>query len=275
MECLQQLATEVPGSAPAARLPEVTVVVPCYNESEGIDHLHQKLAVARETLAARYTVHYLFVDDGSRDDTAERLEELVARFPESRLVRHGQNRGLVAAIATGLRHADTELVCSLDADCTYDPACLGDLLEYLRDDVALVTASPYHPRGKVENVPEWRLWISGACSAMYRGVLRTRLYTYTSCFRAYRRSALADWQPSQQGFVGLVEMIHHLEEQGATVVECPAVLRVRQFGQSKMRVARVASQHLQFMAQTWWRRWVPSRHRASPRTAMRATSVPR
>ena len=62
------------------------------------------------------------------------------------------------AIVTGLKHAETELVCSIDADCTYDPRQLPALLRTLTQDMAMVTASPYHPQGKVENVPAWRLW---------------------------------------------------------------------------------------------------------------------
>jgi dolichol-phosphate mannosyltransferase len=191
----------------------------------------------------------VFVDDASRDDTCELINAAILADDAFTLVRHPENRGITGAIMTGIQHARTEWVCSLDADCTYDPARIGDLVRLLSPQVSMVTASPYHPRGTVENVPGWRLWISRGCSFLYRRLLKTKLYTYTSCFRIYRRSELLPWQPKATGFVGLVEMIAYLEKRTGQIVECPATLSVRQFGQSKMRILRVIVQHLGMMSQ--------------------------
>jgi dolichol-phosphate mannosyltransferase len=232
----------------ARSLPCVTVIVPCYNEEEGLDHLLQSLRAARQQHRGRCDLHFVMVDDGSHDDTLPRLEDAERDFPELTVVKHRQNSGITQAILTGLHAAQTETVVTLDADCTYDPCRIGDLLEFMQPGVDLVTASPYHPLGQVENIPPWRLKLSHTCSWMYRRVMRTRLWTYTSCFRAYRREAFLAFKPKHPGFVGLVEMIRWLEQQGGSIVECPATLRVRQFGQSKMRAARVAREHLRFMA---------------------------
>lgn len=227
---------------------DVTVVVPCYNEAEGIDYLLHNLSKARQQLAGQFALHCVLVDDGSSDDTPYRLEAAQGVVPQLTVIRHEQNLGITQAILTGLHAAQTDLVVTLDADCTYDPCGMGDLLSCMQPSVDMVTASPYHPQGHVENIPPWRLRLSHTCSWMYRRVMRTRLWTYTSCFRAYRRGSLLAFKPKHRGFVGLVEMIRWLEEQGGSIVECPATLRVRQFGQSKMRAARVAREHLRFMA---------------------------
>ena len=249
----------------------VTVVIPCFNEAEGIHHTIASLVRAKELCAPQYDLRVLFIDDASTDDTHSQIQAAIGGLPDFELVKHAVNRGITAAIMTGLAHSTTELVASLDADCTYDPAQLPHLLPLLTNDVAMVTASPYHPRGGVENVPAWRLWISGGCSQLYRWVMRTRLYTYTSCFRVYRRSSLLGWVPQNTGFVGLVEMIRFLEERGERTVECPAVLKVRQFGQSKMRILRVIQQHLRFISQTCIRR-ITSRKTPSLRTAVHSNS---
>ena len=103
-------------------------------------------------------------------------------------MRHEANRGLAAAIPTGLAETQAEIVASLDADCTYDPLQLVPMLRLLAPDVDLVVASPYHPRGTVEGVAAWRLALSRLASRLYRCVMRNKLHTYTSCVRVYRRS---------------------------------------------------------------------------------------
>jgi dolichol-phosphate mannosyltransferase len=236
----------------------VSVVIPCFHEAEGIHDTYAQLVKAQTSCLPKYALQFIFVDDASADDTVAKIQALISGRTDFALVKHAKNQGITAAIMTGLNHASTEWVASLDADCTYDPARLVDLLDQVTQEQnrpsAMITASPYHPQGAVENVPRWRLWISGSCSQLYRWVMRTKLFTYTSCFRVYRRSALAGWLPQNTGFVGLVEMIRMLEERGERITECPAVLKVRQFGQSKMRIARVARQHLQFITQTLFRR---------------------
>ena len=84
------------------------------------------------------------------------------------LLRHDINLGIAAAIMTGIRSASTEIVCSMDSDCSYDPLKLAELIPLLTTGVDLVTASPYHPAGGVKNVPAWRLKLSKGCAWLYR-----------------------------------------------------------------------------------------------------------
>ena len=66
------------------------------------------------------------------------------------------------------------------------------MLPLMTGSVDLVTASPYHKDGGVRNVPGWRLFLSRGASFLYRRVLRSKLDTYTSCFRVYRRSSVVE-----------------------------------------------------------------------------------
>jgi hypothetical protein len=156
---------------------------------------------------------------------------------------------------TGLKAAETEIVCSIDADCTYDPHELGAMIPLLSEDVSLVTASPYHPAGGVRNVPEWRLGLSKVASWLYRRTLRTKLYTYTSCFRVYRRSAFAEIDLRENGFLGVAEMLGKVDLRGERIVEHPAVLEVRLFGFSKMKTARTILGHFKLLSHLGRIRW--------------------
>jgi glycosyltransferase involved in cell wall biosynthesis len=226
----------------------VTVIVPCYNEAPALPHLCQSLGRMRDDFAGRYDLRFVFVDDGSQDATWELLVRTFGDWPGSALVRHPHNRGLTEAILTGARHAETEVVCSIDSDCTYDPRELGRMIPLLTDDVDLVTASPYHRAGKVENIPAWRLWLSKSSSLLYRRVLRNKLATYTSCFRVYRRAALAGLSVRFGGFPGVAEVLALMDLRGSRIVEHPATLTVRQYGYSKIKIGRAIVGHLRLLA---------------------------
>jgi polysaccharide deacetylase family protein (PEP-CTERM system associated) len=232
-------------SAPGA---PVSIVIPCYNEEPTLPYLANTLKGLEEDLSRSYKPEFIFVDDCSSDATFERLKELFGAKENVRIVRHEINRGVAAGIMTGLREAKTEIVCSMDCDCTYDPHELEKMLPLLSENVDMVTASPYHAQGGVRNVPEWRLFLSKGASWLYRRVLRSKLDTYTSCFRVYRRGSVIDLNLKETGFLGVAEMLGKLDLRGGRIVEYPAVLEVRLFGFSKMKTARTIFGHLKLLS---------------------------
>jgi len=122
------------------------------------------------------------------------------------------------------------------------------MAELLTEGVDMVVASPYHPEGAVEGVPAWRLTLSRLASSLYRCLLHNKLHTYTSCVRVCRRRAVAELPQTHPGFVGIVELLWSLDARGGRILEHPARLTVRRFGQSKMRVTRTIYQHLKLLA---------------------------
>lgn len=225
----------------------VSIVVPCFNEELALPYLANTLKSVESELEKEYKLHFIFVDDGSSDGTWSSLQKIFRAKSNCTFVRHMLNLGVSAAILTGIHHANTEIVCSIDCDCTYDPHELKNMIPCLTEGIDLVTASPYHPEGKVENVPTWRLALSRVASSLYRHVLRQNLYTYTSCFRVYRRRAVVHLQLRESGFLGVAEMLGRLDLRGSKVVEYPATLQVRLFGQSKMKVVRTIAGHLRLL----------------------------
>ena len=228
------------------RMP-VSVVVPCFNEELVLPYLANTLRSVEDMLGQEYDLHFIFVDDGSSDGTWSSLQQQFGTQGNCSLVRHLRNQGVAAAILTGIRSAATDIVCSIDCDCTYDPHELKNMLPLLSDGVDLVTASPYHPQGKVLNVPGWRLSLSKTASFLYRRVLPQRLYTYTSCFRVYRKKAITDLTLHEQGFLGIAELVGQLGLQNSQIVEHPAILEVRVLGHSKMKVLRTVFGHLRLL----------------------------
>lgn len=241
---------------PSRALTPISIVIPCYNEEETLPYLANTLQKVTSRLSrAGYDAEIVFVDDHSTDRTFETLHKLFDADERVRVVRHDTNRGVAAGIMTGLRAAKHEVVCSMDCDCTYDPNELVKMLPLLETDVDMVTASPYHRLGGVRNVPGWRLFLSRGASFLYRRTLRTKLSTYTSCFRVYRRSSLNRVNLQESGFLGVAEMLGRLDLQGGKIVEYPAVLDVRLFGISKMKTLRTVFGHLSLLKELGKARW--------------------
>lgn len=227
----------------------VSIVIPIFNEEDGIGLLREKLLRLRTLLQESYAVEFLFIDDGSSDRTVERLREQFSGTGVAfKILEHGINRGVGAAFRTGFRACTGKFVCTIDADCTYSPEGLKLLLEALAATGAeIAVASPYHPQGGVEGVPWWRLALSRRCSALYRWASPLKLYTYTSIFRAYRSEVIHNVTFTANGFVSAAEILLAAGRQGYRVTEVPMVLRARSIGRSKMKVLRTIISHLQML----------------------------
>jgi hypothetical protein len=103
----------------------LSIIIPAYNEEDGIASIVERVLAIRPALKAANTgLELIVVDDGSRDRTAEIAEQ----YPDVRLIRHQTNYGYGAALKTGFAHANGAWLGFLDADGTYPPENFPDLL---------------------------------------------------------------------------------------------------------------------------------------------------
>jgi dolichol-phosphate mannosyltransferase len=197
--------------------PSLSIVVPFYNEGEMVD----------STVAAllRDDAEFIFVDDGSSDDTGERLRDAASKAPNIRVIVHERNLGANAALLTGLYAATGETIIVLDADLSYGPEHVDVLVSALRSQyAAIAVASPYHLDGTVHNVPPTRLALSVAANRFFRSITRSHVATYTGMVRAYSRSFLSRVDPrALTGEINCALILAALSR-GERVVEVPARL---------------------------------------------------
>jgi dolichol-phosphate mannosyltransferase len=250
-----------------SRAHRVSVIVPCCNEEDGVPLLPAKLFPALEELARSRAVELVLVDDGSRDQTWERLVELRDSDPPFAiaLARHATNRGLGAALRTGRQHATGDVIVTLDADGTYPFTIVGPLVRAVESGADIATASPYHPDGGVEGVSALRLTFSRGASYCYRVLVDRHVNTWTAMVRAYRSDVLAASISDNDGFLHVAMTLVEARRRGATIVEVPAVLATRRVGQSKARVLRITRAHLRYMGRLLWLRltgrfWIHAAH---------------
>jgi len=121
----------------------LSIVIPCYNEEEGIPNLVSQLNPVLSELNEGYKIELIFVDDGSRDRTNELLHQYFEKNTNSnvKIINHETNKNLGAALRTGFANASGEYVACLDSDCTYDPKLLIDMLDMIDDSTDIVTTS--------------------------------------------------------------------------------------------------------------------------------------
>lgn len=228
---------------------KITIIIPAYNEAEGISITASKLAPVLDKLRQRYELEVIFINDGSKDDTAQLLTESFGSLSDARIISHEHNKGLGAALRTGFDHATGDIIVTTDFDGTYDFGNIETLIEQLlRDGVDIVTASPYHPKGEVEGVPRYRLLFSQGASLLYRLLVNWRIHTWTALFRAYRQTVIKNITFESDGFLAGTELLVYALRAGYRVSEFPTVLRTRQFGQSSLKIAKVTMTHFRFLA---------------------------
>jgi hypothetical protein len=228
------------------KVPRLAIIVPLKDEADGVQSLFRELSAVKVALSDVVACEFVLIDDGSIDQTWPLLERMARDYAGVRLVRHARNRGVAAAIRTGFFATDADWVASIDGDMSYDPMELRKMLQHM-PDADVVTASPYHKDGGVRNVPGWRLFLSRTLSLAYRILLRSRISTWTSCFRIYRREFVVDLPLKNGGFLGTAELLVRVLRRGGRVVEHPCVLEARLLGFSKMRVVDVVLDHMRLL----------------------------
>ncbi|MBK9041592.1 MAG: glycosyltransferase family 2 protein [Bdellovibrionales bacterium] len=116
------------------KIPEISIVVPIYNEAESIKKLHSEIADV--CVAENYVFEIIFVDDGSRDNTSETVKSL----KPIKYIQFKKNFGQTAAIDAGIKAAQYEYIVTMDGDGQNDPKDIPNLLEYIRgNDVDAVS----------------------------------------------------------------------------------------------------------------------------------------
>ena len=195
-----------------------------------------------------YAFTFVFVDDGSTDDTWTMLQELFGSRPDCRLVRHEHNQGVARTIQTGIRHADTHDRLLDRLRLHLRPARAGSDDPLLTEDVDLVTASPVPPCRPCEKCPELAaLSFQEPFAALSYGAPPEALHLHQllpglSQAERGRPRAPAPRIPRSRRAPCPADLAGH------RVVEYPTTLDVRVLGRSKMKIFWTITGHLALLA---------------------------
>lgn len=215
-----QTAVAPAAGSPATAL-DVSVIVPVLDEAESVEELARQVAAVLDGLGKRFEI--IFVDDGSRDATTERVRAAHGADPRVKLVSFRRNFGKAAALSAGFDLSQGELIVTLDGDLQDDPQEIPRFLGALAaEDLDLVTGWKRQRRDPIS-----KRWPSLLFNWVTRRLAQVPVHDFNCGFKAYRREVLEQialygelhrYIPvlaSRRGFrVGELEVRHHARRHG-------------------------------------------------------------
>jgi glycosyltransferase involved in cell wall biosynthesis len=218
---------------------DLSIIIPTFDEEENVGPLYQALMDAVPALGRPFEI--IFVDDGSRDRTFERLAAIAAQDARVRVVKLRRNYGQAPAMAAGIDHAQGDVLITMDADLQNDPADIGCLLAKLGEGYDLVVGWRYERQDK---------WFSRRLPSMIANRLIAAITGVdvkdNGCtLKAFRADLIRKFQ--------LYGELHRFIPAIASTVGCDlAEVKVRhhprRYGQSKYGLSRVYRVLLDIMA---------------------------
>jgi glycosyltransferase involved in cell wall biosynthesis len=210
--------------------PKLSVIVLVYNEVESIDALHDELTGVLAGLDVSYEV--LYIDDGSRDGSTEKMAELAHHDPHVRVVSFRRNFGQTAAVQAGIDNSHGEILVFLDGDMQNDPHDIPRLLERLDEGYDVVSGWRKDRKDEAS-----RVLPSQIANWVIARVTGVPLNDFGCTLKAYRREVIEE--------VKLYGEMHrfipvYASWVGARITELPVNHRQRVFGHSKYSLSRTS-----------------------------------
>ena len=217
---------------PATGLPQLSVVVPTFNERDNVTVLYRRLDATLKDIAWEV----IFVDDNSPDGTWEVVRGLARQDSRVRCIRRIGRRGLSGACIEGILAASAPYAAVIDADLQHDETQLPKMVGLLqRGEAELVVGSRYVEGGSADSFDKGRAGISAFATKVARRVLKVEIADPMSGFFMIRRDRFEQLAPklSIQGFKILLDIVATAQGKLRTV-EVPFTFGSRQHGESKL-----------------------------------------
>jgi glycosyltransferase involved in cell wall biosynthesis len=207
---------------------DLSIVVPVLDEEDNVAPLYERLSKALRALGRSYEI--IVVDDGSRDDTYERLAQLADGDNALKLIKLRRNFGQTAAMSAGFDHAVGDIVIPMDGDLQNDPADIATLLEKLDEGYDVVSGwRKDRQDSAVRRLPSRMAnWLIGRVTGV-------RLHDYGCTLKAYRADVIAETRLYGEMHRFLPALA---AQAGASIAEIPVHHHPRVSGQSKYGLRR-------------------------------------
>lgn len=202
--------------------PEISIIVPVYDEAESLAGLYQGLKNVLGPLS--YPFEMIFVDDGSRDGSTEILEKLHDEDSRVKMVQLRDNFGKAVALSVGFEHAGGDIIFTMDADLQDDPKEIPRFIEKIKEGFDLVSGWKYKRLDPIGKTLPSRVF--NRVVAFLTGI---RLHDFNCGFKCYRKEVvrniriygelhrfipvLAKWKGYR---VAEIKVEHHPREHGVS-----------------------------------------------------------
>jgi glycosyltransferase involved in cell wall biosynthesis len=209
-------------------MPEVSVILPIYNESKNIPILFEKLS----QVLAPMDYEIIAVNDGSKDDSWEQLKKVAIANKRVRIINFAKNFGQTAALNAGIKNVTGDIIVLIDSDLENDPADIPMLMNKIHEGFDVVSGWR-----KERWKGQWlqRKLPSQMANKMISRISGVKLHDYGCTLKAYRREVIKD--------ISLYGEMHRFipvfaSWQGGLVTEMPVTYQSRIHGKSNYGMAR-------------------------------------
>ncbi len=206
---------------------KLSLVVPCYNEEANVERFFNEVNNVFNNKVENY--EFVFVNDGSKDETYTELKKLYNENPSSdiQVLTFSRNFGKEAAIYAGLSHAKGDMVCIIDADLQQRPEVVLEMLEEFEKDDSLDCVAAYQENRKESKT------LSGLKSAFYKVINKITDVDFVN--------GASDFRLMKRGMVdSIIEMTEYhrfskglFSWVGFNTKYIPYIVEERQFGETK------------------------------------------
>lgn len=219
----------------------LSVVVPLYNEEENVKELHGKILAACRKLGKSFEI--IFIDDGSKDRTAEECRKL----SPLKLIEFRKNFGQTAAFDAGIKEAEGEIIITMDGDLQNDPEDVRLLLEEMEKGLDVVSGWRWQRKDSFS-----KRFFSRGANLLRKILIRDKIHDSGCSLKAYRKECFRD--------VDLFGEMHRfipaiLELQGYKVGEVKVSHHPRVYGKTKYNWKRGVKGFVDMLSIWFWRKY--------------------
>lgn len=209
------------------RTPKISLIIPVYDEEENLIPLHEAICTA----LPETEFEVVYVNDGSKDDSAAVLDGIASKDQRACVLHFVRNYGQTAALTAGIRNAKAPILVTLDADLQNDPADIPKMLELIEDyDVVCGWRKDRKDNTLTRTLP------SKAANWLISRLSNVHLHDYGCTLRVYKRAYIED--------IPLYGEMHrfipiYVTWAGAKIIEIPVTHHPRVNGISKYGLWRI------------------------------------
>lgn len=209
----------------------ISIIIPAYNEEGSIPHIIESLELVMGNIGRDYEI--VFIDDGSSDNTFNKLKVHQCKNPRIKIIKFRRNFGQSAALAAGFHHAKGDTIISMDADLQNDPADIPSLLNKLNEDYDVVCGWRFNRKDQAS-----KKIFSKIANFLRRSLTGEVIHDSGCTLRAYKKQAVSEldlygemhrYIPAMllwKGFkIGEVKVHHHARQYGKTKYNWRRILR--------------------------------------------------
>lgn len=232
-------------------MPKISIILPTYNEAEGITQFLELLLAA---LGQKADAEIIVVDDHSPDGTTQVVQQFSKQHPEVRVIERRENPGLGLSILTGIESARGEVIVGMDADNNHDVQQVLTLVVGL-EQADLVVASRFIAGGGMQETT--RYYSTFAFNAVLK-LLGFPTWDNGSGFYAVKRAELKTL-PLKDIYYGYgdyhLRLVYYAAKKGWRILEVPTKYLKRLAGESKSKLGSMAISYLKEALRLRFKQW--------------------